>query len=110
MHFSDGHTPGMMLTELLLPDGPLLFAADLIPGTPWVHVPITMGYDRAAEQLIDEKAELLRYLNVNEGRIFFTHDDETAVASVNCDEKGKYYADNSIGDFCWSKHSAAPDR
>ncbi|MGB0496012.1 MAG: MBL fold metallo-hydrolase, partial [Kangiellaceae bacterium] len=47
-HFSDGHTPGMMLTEVSMPDGPIVFCADLIPGAPWVHVPITMGYDRFA--------------------------------------------------------------
>jgi hypothetical protein len=45
-HLSDGHTPGMLLTEIPLEDGPVVYAADLIPGAPWVHVPITMGYDR----------------------------------------------------------------
>jgi glyoxylase-like metal-dependent hydrolase (beta-lactamase superfamily II) len=45
-HLSDGHTPGMMLTEIPGSLGPVLFAADLIPGRPWVHRSITMGYDR----------------------------------------------------------------
>jgi glyoxylase-like metal-dependent hydrolase (beta-lactamase superfamily II) len=52
-HTSDGHTPGLVLAELAGPDGPVVFAADLIPGRPWVHVPITMGYDplpRAADR------------------------------------------------------------
>ena len=35
--------------------GGVVFCADLIPGRPWVHVPITMGYDRNAELLIDER-------------------------------------------------------
>ncbi|HMB42462.1 MAG TPA: MBL fold metallo-hydrolase, partial [Luteimonas sp.] len=65
-HFSDGHTPGLMLSEIVGPEhvdgedhGGVLFCADLIPGRPWVHVPITMGYDRNPELLIDEKRELL---------------------------------------------------
>ena len=52
-HFSDGHTPGLMLAEIVGPEhvdgedhGGVVFCADLIPGRPWVHVPITMGYDR----------------------------------------------------------------
>jgi len=35
-----------------------VFAADLIPGRPWVHLPITMGYDRFPELLVDEKNTL----------------------------------------------------
>ena len=31
-HFSEGHTPGLMLAQLNLEQGPLVFAADLIPG------------------------------------------------------------------------------
>ncbi|MFN4236736.1 MAG: MBL fold metallo-hydrolase [Vogesella sp.] len=79
---SHGHTPGMLLTEIPMPDGPLLFAADLIPGVPWVHVPITMGYDRFPEQLIDEKRSLLQRLAAAGGRLFFTHDPATACATV----------------------------
>lgn len=40
--YSDGHTPGLMLAEV----GGVVFCADLIPGRSWVHLPITMGYDR----------------------------------------------------------------
>ncbi|SEJ72289.1 Metallo-beta-lactamase superfamily protein [Azotobacter beijerinckii] len=45
-HVSDGHTPGQLLPEVAMPGGPVLFAGDLVPGAPWVHLPITMGYDR----------------------------------------------------------------
>lgn len=89
-HFSDGHTPGLMLTEFVLPDGPLVFAADLIPGALWVHLPITMGYDRFPEQLINEKQKLLDYLIENNGALFFTHDHQVAVGKVARDSKGKY--------------------
>ena len=53
-HVSDGHTPGQLLPEVRMPGGPVVFAGDLIPGAPWVHLPITMGYDRFPEGLIEE--------------------------------------------------------
>jgi glyoxylase-like metal-dependent hydrolase (beta-lactamase superfamily II) len=89
-HFSDGHTPGMMLTEIEGQHGPVVFAADLIPGRPWVHRSITMGYDRFPEKLIDEKEVLLTDLAQRNGRLFFTHDPSTAAARVIIDEHGRF--------------------
>jgi glyoxylase-like metal-dependent hydrolase (beta-lactamase superfamily II) len=89
-HKSDGHTPGLMLAEVAMPGGPVVFAADLIPGRPWVHLPITMGYDRFPEKLIDEKEALLTDLVARGGRLFFTHDPEVALARVSRDPKGKF--------------------
>ena len=89
-HFSNGHTPGMMLTEIAGQNGPIVFAADLIPGRPWVHRSITMGYDRFPEQLIDEKAALLTDLSKRKGRLFFTHDPSIALARVTMDEHGRF--------------------
>lgn len=89
-HFSDGHTPGMLLTEIQTDDGPLVFAADLIPGKAWVHLPITMGYDRFPEALIDEKHRLLSDLAKRNGRLFFTHDPNIASGRVVKDEKGRF--------------------
>lgn len=92
LHFSDGHTPGLMLVEIPGDDGPIVFAGDLIPGRPWVHLPITMGYDRHPELLIDEKAALLGDLHARGGRLFFTHDPDIALAPVERDEKGRFHA------------------
>ncbi len=89
-HRSDGHTPGMLLAEIPLPDGPMVFGADLVPGRPWVHVPVTMGYDRAPEQLIDEKTALLADLVARHGRLFFTHDPICAAGTVVRDATGRY--------------------
>jgi glyoxylase-like metal-dependent hydrolase (beta-lactamase superfamily II) len=89
LHRSDGHTPGLMLVEV--PGAsPIVFAADLIPGRAWVHLPITMGYDRFPERLIDEKSELLASLVARGASLFFTHDPECAVARVTVDGKGRY--------------------
>ena len=89
-HLSDGHTPGLLLAEIEMPGGPILFAADLIPGAPWVHLPITMGYDRYPELLIDEKQALLADLLERQGRLFFTHDPAVALAGLTRDERGRY--------------------
>jgi len=96
-HYSDGHTPGLMLAEIVGPDrvdgethGGVVFCADLIPGRPWVHVPITMGYDRNAELLIDEKKAFLADKLRRNVHLFFTHDPQCALAQVVRDEKGKF--------------------
>ena len=89
-HVSDGHTPGQILPEIAMPGGPVLFAGDLIPGAPWVHLPITMGYDRFPEGLIEEKTALLDDLLARHGRLVFTHDPKVAMGRVSRDAKGKY--------------------
>jgi glyoxylase-like metal-dependent hydrolase (beta-lactamase superfamily II) len=89
-HESSGHTPGLLLTEVAMPGGPVVFCADLIPGKAWVHLPITMGYDRYPELLIDEKAALLGDLLPRHGRLFFTHDPVVALGTLSRDDKGRY--------------------
>ena len=89
-HRSSGHTPGLLLTEVAMPEGPVVFCADLIPGKAWVHLPITMGYDRYPEMLIDEKATLLGELLERHGRLFFTHDPVVAMGTLAKDERGKF--------------------
>lgn len=92
LHFSQGHTPGLMLTEVDTSLGPVLFAGDLVPGRPWMHVPITMGYDRFPELLVQEKAEVLEHLHDRGGWLFLTHDPDVALASVDRDERGRFHA------------------
>lgn len=84
--YSDGHTPGLMLAEV----GGVVFCADLIPGRRWVHLPITMGYDRWPEQLVDEKRVFLQDKLARDVRLFFTHDHECALARVTCDQRGRF--------------------
>ena len=93
-HYSDGHTPGLMLSEIVVPGGGVVFCADLIPGRAWVHLPVTMGYDRYPERLIDEKRAFLDDKLERGVRLFFTHDPECALASVQRDEKGRYSTAN----------------
>jgi glyoxylase-like metal-dependent hydrolase (beta-lactamase superfamily II) len=98
-HVSDGHTPGQLLPEVAMPGGPVLFAGDLIPGAPWVHLPITMGYDRFPEGLIEEKTALLEDLLARNGRLVFTHDPEIAIGRVNRDAKGRFGLSEAEGEI-----------
>ena len=98
LHWSDGHTPGQLLPEVEMPDGPVLFSGDLIPGAPWVHLPITMGYDRFPEGLIEEKEALLADLLARNGRLVFTHDPAIAMGRVVRDAKGRYGLVDSLGE------------
>ena len=91
--FSDGHTPGLMLTRVEgWSEGPVTFLGDLVPGVPWVHLPITMGYDRYPELLIDEKEKLLEQIRAEDGWAFYTHDPNVAASRVTRDAKGKFSA------------------
>ncbi len=91
--FSEGHTPGLMLTRVEgWSEGPVTFLGDLVPGAAWVHLPITMGYDRYPELLIDEKKKLLDRIEDEKGWAFFTHDPEVAAARIERDAGGRYGA------------------
>lgn len=86
---SSGHTPGMVIPTIRGKKRAATFCADLVPGSPWVHLPVTMGYDRFPEQLIDEKLTL--YEDVGEGSwLLFTHDTEVAAGQLSRGENGKY--------------------
>ena len=90
LHVSEGHTPGMLVSEIETDQGPVAFVADLVPGRPWTHVPITMGYDRFAERLIDEKRALFDELHPRGARLFYTHDPEVGLARLAKDDRGRY--------------------
>ena len=89
--YTNGHTPGLMHAQI----ADLLFASDLIPGSAWVHVPISMGYDRFPEQLIDEKSQFLRNIVDEKLRLFFTHDPDYSAAHIE-QKEGRYSAVNPI--------------
>ena len=89
-HFSQGHTPGLMLTEVDAEGRPVVFTGDLAPATPWVHVPITMGYDRYPELLVEEKAALWEELEPSGARLFFVHDPDVAMATLERSDNGRW--------------------
>lgn len=89
--FSNGHTPGLMHTIYSREeDAPIIFASDLIPGTPWVHLPVTMGYDRAPELVIDEKRALLDFAFEKNASLFYTHYPRVVLSRVTRESAQKY--------------------
>ncbi len=96
--FSDGHTPGLMLSHIKTPAGIMVFCSDLIPGSAWVHVPICMGYDRYPELLSDEKKCLLNKLLRTKGYLFFTHDIELCIGKVHQKENGRFYVTKQLAE------------
>ena len=92
---SHGHTPGLLLATIGGAGG-VTFCADLIPGRPWVHLPVTMGYDRYPELLIDEKRRFLEDKLARGVRLFFTHDSESAMAAVTRDATGRFLTENAV--------------
>jgi len=82
---SEGHTPGLLCIDLRWEDERVVFASDLIPGRAWVHLPITMGYDRFPELLIEEKQALLQSLAGDGGWLAYVHDPEMAISRVQVD-------------------------
>lgn len=95
-HYSHGHTIGLVISEIHLDDGPLYFVSDLIPGVPWIHGPITMGYDRFPELTVDEKLKLLERAEKENARLFFTHDPSVSYTHVARNEEGHFKPKNSV--------------
>jgi len=97
--FTDGHTPGHMHTIATSTRNgavhSIVFAGDLIPGRSWVHLPITMGYDRFPERVIDEKSSFYDRFASENSWVFYTHDHEMAMSHIKRDDKGRFvpYAD-----------------
>jgi len=88
--YTDGHTPGQMHTVFRGDAETVVFCGDLIPGTPWLHLPITMGYDRSGELLIDEKQAFYANAIGNDWLLFYTHDSSVAASRVRKDPKGRF--------------------
>ena len=97
---SHGHTPGMLLSQIRVKDVKVLFVGDIAPGYPWINLPITMGYDRNPELLIDEKARILEKAFHDNSWIFFTHDFDYAAAKLSFDDRKKrFIPDTLVEDF-----------
>ncbi|MBT6325101.1 MAG: MBL fold metallo-hydrolase [Bdellovibrionales bacterium] len=86
---SNGHTPGQLHLLIRGKSQTVFFCGDLIPGTPWCHVPITMGYDRYPEKIIDEKHEVYQKAIPENWLMFYTHDSKVAASKLIYNEKNK---------------------
>ncbi|WP_449433480.1 MBL fold metallo-hydrolase [Pseudomonas putida] len=91
-HVSDGYTPGQLLPEIDMPNGPIVFAGDLVPAVQWLKLDLTSAFDRNPECLVDEKERLLDHLVANGGRLFLPRDPAIALIKVMRDRQSRYQA------------------
>lgn len=105
---TSGHTPGMLHTSVHGQRGSAFFAADLVPGTAWVNLPITMGYDRFPEQLIDEKAAVFNDVQRRSGHLLYTHDPAVAASRLALDARGRWAAEGGRSELvAWDLDEAS---
>ncbi len=91
--FSNGHTTGLMLSEIMVNNELYVFVSDLVPGLSWVHLPIVMGYDRFPELTVEEKERLFALWLSRSAKLLFTHDPTVPCARLMQEPDGKYKAE-----------------
>jgi glyoxylase-like metal-dependent hydrolase (beta-lactamase superfamily II) len=79
----------MLISLIQAQGGTVIYTGDLIPGLPWVNLPITMGYDRFAEKLVDEKKQMLDRAVAEDALLVFPHDPVHVAARVERDPEKK---------------------
>lgn len=84
----NGHTPAQQLPVIDGGSRKLLFAADLIPTHSHIPVPWVMAYDVEPLTTIEEKKLWLEVAEKEEWLIFFEHDPQVHLATVERSEKG----------------------
>lgn len=89
-HFSHGHTLGLISSEIKYGEHTFLFTSDLAPGLAWTNISISMGYDRYAELIVEEKKKLFEELIDKAPLLFYTHDPNIVCAKLIRNEKGKF--------------------
>lgn len=82
---SQGHTPGMLISMIQTDATCLMFAGDLAPGTHWINLPITMGYDRFPELLAEEKQQILARALETDAWVVYPHDPACAASKLELD-------------------------
>ncbi len=87
---SHGHTPGMLISFIRAAGINLVFAGDLAAGHHWVDLPITMGYDRYPELLVNEKHEMLKRAMDLDAWLVYPHGEYPA-SKLALDEKKKRF-------------------
>ena len=89
-HISNGHTIGLLISEIEDQNGPIVFISDLVPGIAWLRLSIAMGYDRFPEKTLEEKKHYLEIFYKKNAKFIFPHDPEVACAKIIQDEKRGY--------------------
>jgi glyoxylase-like metal-dependent hydrolase (beta-lactamase superfamily II) len=94
--YTNGHTPGLMHAIISGGRETIFFASDMVPGTPWINIPIVMGYDRCPELTVNEKKIIMERAVAEGWLLFYTHDPNIVASRVRLNSKGKYEAYETI--------------
>jgi glyoxylase-like metal-dependent hydrolase (beta-lactamase superfamily II) len=84
----NGHTFAQQLIKISDSSSIILYCADLFPTTSHISLPYVMGYDLQPLVTVEEKKKVLAKAIEEKWKLFFEHDPETALASVEKSEKG----------------------
>ena len=85
---ADGHTESQQLVKISDEARTLVYVADLLPTTHHLAPAWTMAYDVRPLVTMEEKAEFLETAVEESWNLFFEHDPDTAVASLERTEPG----------------------
>ena len=86
--FINGHTFAQQLIKVYDSSNTILYCGDLFPTTSHIPLPYVMGYDLQPLVTVEEKKKILEKVIEENWELFFEHDPETALASVEKNEKG----------------------
>lgn len=91
-----GHTEAMMLPLLNYNGHTILYAADLLPSKAHIPLPWVMSYDMRPLETLKEKKILLHEAASNDWLIYFEHDNNIELCSLQQTEKGVKAGDTLI--------------
>ena len=86
--FADGHTDAQMIPIINYQGKKIVFAADLLPSTGHIPLPYVMGYDTRPLLTLTEKEQFLNMVADEKMHIFFEHDYQNELCTLQHTEKG----------------------
>jgi len=91
-----GHTEAMMLPQLNYNGHTILYAADLLPSKAHIPLPWVMSYDMRPLETLREKKLLLNEAAANNWLVYFEHDNNVELCSLEQTDKGVKAGDTLI--------------
>lgn len=93
IHYVKGHTEAMMLLELPYKGHTILYCADLIPSMAHLPIPWVMSYDTRPLNTLVEKSRILDNAIEDNWLLYFEHDPEIEMCSLQKSDKGIRHKD-----------------
>ncbi|MDX9924505.1 MAG: MBL fold metallo-hydrolase [Ignavibacteriaceae bacterium] len=84
----DGHTIAQQMVKISDSSETLVYCGDLLPFASHIHLPFIMGYDIQPLKTVEEKKTLYKDAVKDEWKIYFEHDENVPIGTINQTEKG----------------------